>query len=156
MAVEFKGEEFLYLLEIPAEGENPLELVRLWNQTSGSRNIEAASVELATKDKSGSDYGTVTESISVEGIRTEGDRAYDFIEDSIRSKRLVKIHRLNTRDLSTESGNYMLSNLEDSSSVNEYATYTVEASLNGKITKGKLDTIPEGAPNEGKNEDPTP
>ncbi|WP_077297492.1 phage major tail protein, TP901-1 family [Virgibacillus pantothenticus] len=150
MAVEFKGEEFLYLIEIPAEGENPLELVRLWNQTSGSRTIEAASVDLATKDKSGSDYGTVTESVSVEGIRTEGDRAYEYIEESIRGKRLVKIHRLNKRDLSTESGYYMLSNLEDSSSVDEYATYSVEATLNGKIKKDTVTEIPEGAPDEGQ------
>lgn len=149
MAVEYKGDEWLYLLEIPGVDPDPAELVRMYNQTSGSRNIEAASIDLATKDKSGSDYGTVTESISFEGIRTEGDRAYDYIEESIRGKKLVKFHRLNTRDLSTESGYYMLSNLEDSNAVDEYGTYSVEATLNGSVTKDTLTEIPEGAPDEG-------
>src|SRR5690625_2510014 len=59
MAIEYKGEETLFVVEI--EGDDGAALHRPFNQTGGSVNIAADSVELSTKDKTGSDYGDVTQ-----------------------------------------------------------------------------------------------
>lgn len=149
MAVEFKGEEFLYLVEIP-NGSGSTEY-RLFNQTGGSTTSEADSIDLATKDKTGSDYGNVTQNVSIEGILTEGDEAVKYIKKAQRDKEFVKITEVNTRDLSTERGNYMISSFERSFSVGEHATYTIEGALNGPIEEGELSTIPDGAPGSNVN-----
>lgn len=151
MAVEYRGEEFLYLVEIPGDETNPAENFRLFNQTAGSTNSDADSIELDTKDKSGSDYGTVTQSISIEGILTEGDDGISYIEQAQRQKRFVKIIEVNTRNLETKEGSYMISSFERSFSNGDHATYSIEASLNGSITEGVLTEIPDGAPDSGDN-----
>src|SRR5699024_1183394 len=107
MAVEYKGDEFLYLVEIPDESST--KNYRLFNQTDGNTDIEAESIELDTKDKTGEDYGKVSQSISIEGILTEGDEAVRYIKKAIRQKRFVKIIEVNTRTLDTEEGAYMIS-----------------------------------------------
>lgn len=145
MAAEFKGEEFLYLVEVTdGDGGAGVEH-RLFNQTSGSTSSEADAVELSTKDKTGSDYGTVAQTVSIEGVLTDEDPAVAFVKKAQRNKQFIKIIEVNTRNESTESGMYMISSFERSFAVDEHATYTIEASLNGKLEDGTLTTLPEGA-----------
>lgn len=147
MAIEFKGDEFLYLVEIPATAEPvaTAKNVRPFNQTGGSTSIEADSVELDTKDKSGSDYGKISQSVSLEGVITEGDEFIDYIKKAIRAKEFVKIYEVNTRDLSAESGMYMITSFERDFSNGDFATYTLEGALNGKVNAETLEEVPTGA-----------
>lgn len=145
MAVEFKGEEFLYLVHIPDDDED----FRLFNQTDGSTTTDADSIELATKDKTGSDYGDVTTDLDIEGILTDGDDAIKYIKNAQRSKKFVKITEVNTRDLETESGYYMISSFGRTYTHGDYATYSISAALNGSISEGTLTELPDGAPEEG-------
>jgi len=142
MNIEYRGDDFLYLVEIENKEH------RIFNQTDGSRSIEADDIELDTKDKSGADYGSVTETISIEGVLTEDDPAIPFLENAIRNKKMVKVTRLNTRDLSTETGNYKINNFETTSSNGEFANYSIDATLNGSIKEGELTEVPDGAPDE--------
>src|SRR5699024_11696620 len=97
MAIEYRGEEILFAVEIPAEkGET---LIRPFNQTGGSTSIEADEIELDTKDKTGSDYGKITQTISLEGIITEGDTFPDYVKKAIRNKDR-KSTRLNSSHVS--------------------------------------------------------
>jgi TP901-1 family phage major tail protein len=146
MSVEYRGDDFLYLVDIDGTES------RIFNQTDGSSSIEADSIELETKDKTGADYGNVTETVSIEGVLTEGDPAIDYIKQSIRRKRLVRITELNTRELSTETGYYKLDSFEQTNSNGEFATYSLEATLNGSISEGELTEIPEGAPETGDSD----
>lgn len=143
MAVEYRGAEFLYLVQVPGSED-----FRLFNQTDGSRDREAAEIELDTKDKTGADYGAITQTISIEGIITEGDDALDYIEEAQLDKKFVRIIEVNTRNMTTQSGAYMITSISNSYSNGEYATYTIDATLNGSITKGTLDVLPDGAPDE--------
>ncbi|SET69216.1 phage major tail protein, TP901-1 family [Oceanobacillus limi] len=151
MAAEYRGDEFLYLVEIEEEdgsGSTTKTDYRPFNQTNGSNSIEADSIDLNTKDKTGSDYSNVTESLSLEGVFTENDPAIPYIKKSIRQKKLVKITTVNTRTLDTEFGKYKLDSFEQSNSNGEFATYSLEATLNGDIQVGTLTEVPEGAPDE--------
>lgn len=150
-APEFKGAETLYLIDIPQPDGKTTKTVRFFNQTSGSRSIEAGEIELKTKDKSGSDYGDVTQSASIEGICTEGDEGLDYVEEAILNKVLVRIHEVNLRsatvsEFKVKSGTYMLNSLELSHENEEYSKYSIGLKLNGKISKGTLNKVPEGAP----------
>jgi len=144
VSVEFRGEEFLYLVEVDDDGSSSN--FRLFNQTGGSTTSDAEAIELATKDKSGSDYGDVSQSISIEGILTEGDTAIDFIRKAQRQKRFVKIIEVNTRTLDTEEGMYMISSFGRTFANGDHATYTIDGSLSGSITEGTLTELPDGAP----------
>lgn len=139
MAAEFRGDEILFAVE-DAGG-----LLRPFNQTGGSKSIEADSIDLDTKDKVGSDYGKVSESVSLEGILTEGDTFIDFIKDAIRAKEFVKIYEINTRTLEAEHGMYMISSFDREYSNGDFATYSLEGSLNGVVTPETLLTVPTGA-----------
>lgn len=149
MAVEFKGEEFLYLVKIPDE-INPY---RLFNQTGGSTNSDADAIELDTKDKVGSDYGKVSQNINIEGILTEGDEAVAYIKKAQRRKQFIEIIEVNTRNKETEEGLYMVTSFNRTFSNGDYATYTIDADLNGSITEGSLEEVPEGAPDSEVEED---
>lgn len=142
MSVEFKGAEFLYLVYVDDEEAD----FRLFNQTDGSTSSSADEIELDTKDKSGADYGTVTHEVSIEGIMTEGDKALAYITKAQRQKKLVKITEVNTRTSETETGMYMLTDIEKSKANGEYATYSIDAKLNGSLTEGELKQVPKGAP----------
>jgi len=143
---EYKGDEFLYLVEV--EDEDGTKDRRFFNQTDGSSTIDADSIDLDTKDRTGSDYGSITESVSLEGVLTEGDPAVKYVKKQLRKKRLVKITEVNTRTLDTESGDYMISSFEKTSTNGDFATYSLDAELNGDIKEGKLDEVPEGAGGE--------
>jgi len=144
MAIEYRGEETLFVVEIEdAEGTK---LIRPFNQTGGSVNIAADSIELATKDKTGSDYGDVTQELSLEGIITEGDPFVQEMKRKIRNKEFVKIYEVNTRTNEAEYGMYMISAFDRDFAHGEFATYSLTASLNGDVTKETLTEIPDGAP----------
>ncbi|MBH0359006.1 phage major tail protein, TP901-1 family [Bacillus toyonensis] len=147
---EFKGKETLYLFDIP-QADGTSKMFRLFNQTSGSRSIEAGEIELKTKDKSGSDYGDVKQSVSIEGVCTEGDEALDYIEEAITNKKLVKIHEVTLRsakagEYKSKSGTFMLNSVELSHENEEFSKYSIEAKLNGGLSVGKITTLPPGAP----------
>lgn len=151
MAVEYRGSEFLYLVEI--EDDSSTSNFRLFNQTDGNTTSDADEIELDTKDKSGSDYGSITQTISIEGILTVGDDAIDYIRQAQRNKKLVKILEVNTRKETKEEGMYMISSIDRTFSNGEYATYSIDATLNGAITEGSLTDIPEGAPDGDAEEE---
>lgn len=143
---EFLGDEFIYAVTIPDDGggTGPVD-ARVFNQTDGNHTIEAGDVELNTKDKSATGYGTVTESVSLEGVLTQDDPAITYIEDSIRGRVYVDILRINTRTLDAERGSYKLSNFERTYSNEEFATYSLEAALYGTTTKETVTEVPPGA-----------
>jgi TP901-1 family phage major tail protein len=144
MAIEYRGDEFIYLVEYV--DENGARNVRPFNQTSGSTSESSDEIELSTKDKTGSDYGDFTKTVSLEGIITEGDESISFIRKQQRNKKMLKIIELNTRTLETETGNYMISTFDREFSNGDFATYSLEASLNGELVEGTLTEVPDGAP----------
>lgn len=151
MTIEYKGDDYLYLVEVKDDdGESTR---RFFNQTDGSSTIESDEIELDTKDKSGADYGSVTETVSIEGVMTKGDPAIPFIKKSIRKKRMVRIIEVNTRELDTEEGLYKIDSFEQTNANGEYATYAIEATLNGSIKEDKLTEVPEGASDSDEEED---
>src|SRR5690625_7021755 len=92
MAVEFRGDEILFAVEIVDE-ETGAKLIRPFNQTSGAVESEAEEIELNTKDKTGADYGGVTQTLSIEGIITQGDPFPDYVKKADRkSTRLNSSH----------------------------------------------------------------
>lgn len=143
MAIEYRGEEILFAVEI--DGVDGATLVRPLNQTAGSSNKSSDAIELNTKDKSGSDYGNTTHEISIEGIMTEDDPSLEYVETAMDEKRLVKIYEINKRTKEAKVGDYMISSFEYSFGNAEYATYSLSASLNGQRTKQTLTEIPAGA-----------
>lgn len=151
MVVEYRGEDFIYLVEV--EDDDGKKDRRFFNQTDGSSSIESDDIELETKDKTGEDYGSITETVSIEGVLTKDDPAIEYIKESIRKKRLVRITRVNTDDLETEEGRYKIDNFEETSSVGEFVEYSIEATLNGDVKKGELDEVPEGAPESDNDDD---
>lgn len=148
---EYRGDEFLYLVEIDDKGNGKDH--RFFNQTDGTSSIETGDIELDTKDRSGSDYGNVTESLSIEGVLTQDDPAIPFVKKQARNKKFIKITEVNTRTLETESGMYKIDSFEQTNSNGEFATYSLEASLNGEIKEGELEEVPEGAPDSGMGSD---
>src|SRR5690625_503571 len=106
----YKGEEFLYLVETVTETDT--ELIRPFDQTGGGTSISADEIELDTKDRSGSDYGKVTQTISLEGNITEGDPFPDYIKKAMRNKEFVKIYEVNMRTKEAEYGMYMLTTFD--------------------------------------------
>lgn len=143
MAIEYKGEETLFVVEI--EDEVGTALIRPFNQTGGSSNLASDSIDLSTKDRSGSDYGEVTQEVSLEGIITEGDPFVPEIKRKIRAKEFVKIYEVNTRTGIAESGMYMISAFDRDFAHGEFATYSLSGTLNGDVTEETLTEIPEGA-----------
>lgn len=145
MAIEFRGDELLFAVEIEDEATGA-KLIRPFNQTSGGIESEAEEIELNTKDKSGADYGNVTQTLSIEGIITEGDPFPNFIKKAQRNKELVKIYEVNKRTLKAEYGMYMISEFNREYENEEYATYELEGILNGSVCETTLEELPEGAP----------
>lgn len=147
MGIEYRGDEILYAVEIKDDAGK--KLIRPFNQTGGSTSLSADEIELSTKDKTGSGYGKITQSVSLEGIITEGDEFVDYIKAAIRGKEFVKIYEINTRTKESESGLYMISTFDRDYSNGDFATYTLDGALNGEVTSETLTVIPEGAPAEG-------
>lgn len=152
MGIEYRGDEFLFAVEV--EDTLGVKLIRPFNQTGGSTSLSADEMELDSKDKSGSDYGKVSQSVSLEGIITEGDEFVAYIKAAIRGKRFVKIYEINTRTKEAEYGYYMISTFDREFSNGDFATYTLDGSLVGDVIEETLVEVPEGAPLEGMQSDP--
>ncbi|KND05300.1 phage tail protein [Bacillus paralicheniformis] len=148
MGIEYRGEEFIYAV-VTKSG-----LLRPFNQTDGSTSISADTIDLDTKDKTGSDYGKVTQELSLEGVITEGDVFVDEVEEAMWNKEFVEIYEINTRTKAAKKGNYMLSSFEKTYSNGDFATYSLGANLNGKLTKETLTEVPDGAPNSEESATP--
>ena len=143
MAIEYRGEEIIFAVDVvDVDGSTPL---RPFNQTSGSSNKSADTIDLNTKDKSGSDYGNISLELSLEGILTEGDPTIDYIDNAMDEKEFIKIYEINTRTKEAKVGMFMISSFERSFGNSEYATYSLTASLNGKRTTETLTEVPAGA-----------
>src|SRR5690625_4903007 len=145
MAVEFRGDEILFAVEIVDE-ETGAKLIRPFNQTSGAVESEAEEIELNTKDKTRADYGDVTQTLSIEGNITQGDPFPDYVKKAQRNKEFVKIYEVNKRTLEAEYGMYMISGFNREFENEEYATYELEGTLNGTVCETTLTELPEGAP----------
>lgn len=139
----FKGEEFVYLVEIEAEGKK---VVRPFDQTGGGTSISSDEIEIDTKDRTGTDYGKITQTVSLEGNLTEGDPFPAAIKKAIRAKEFVKIYEVNTRDLSAEYGMYMINSFDREFGNSDHATYSLEGTLFGDICETELTRLPDGAP----------
>src|SRR5690606_15903787 len=143
MAIEYRGDEIIYAVEV--EGDLGEKLIRPFNQTGGGTSISADEIDLSSKDKTGSDYGKITQTVSLEGIITEGDEFVDYIKAAIRGKEFIKIYEINTRTKEAESGMYMITTFDREYSNGDFATYTLDGTLNGSITEETLTEIPLGA-----------
>lgn len=145
---KYKGEDVIYLVEIKDElGEDVL--IRPFDQTGGSTTIEADELEVSTKDRSGTDYGEVTESRSFEGELVHGDPFIDAIKKAIRGKQFVKIYEVDLITNKAEYGMHMISSFERDYSNGDFATYSLDANLFGSVCSMELTEIPEGAPSLG-------
>ncbi|MFD1453224.1 phage major tail protein, TP901-1 family [Oceanobacillus sojae] len=148
----YKGEEFIYLVEIT--GQNGTTLVRPFDQTGGSTSIETDEIEIDTKDRSGSSHGKVTQTVSLEGNITEGDPFPKAMVRMIRNKEYVKIYEIDTRTNEGEYGMYMVSTFDREYENGDNSTYSLEGTLFGTTKEIQLDELPEGAPPlEGMEED---
>src|SRR5690625_7133076 len=91
---KYKGEDIIFLVEIEDElGEQTL--VRPFDQTDGGHNISADELEVSTKDRTGSDYGDVTETRSFEGELVVGDPFITAIKKAMRNRKFLKINKVN-------------------------------------------------------------
>lgn len=141
MAV-LRGDKIVYAVRFTEGTESTL---RVLYQTSGSRSISADEIDISTKDINGSDYGTVSETISFEGLMSTDDPALTRLKADIKGKRFAEILEINTDTLEAEVGTYMISSLSFDYPDDESATYSFEASLVGETTQETLATIPTGA-----------
>src|SRR5699024_2902913 len=137
---KYKGEDTLYLVDL---GDN---LMRPFDQTSGSTSFDIDELEVSTKDRTGVDYGDVTETRSFEGEIVEGDPFIDGVKAAIREKRFIDIYEVNLKTNKAEKGVHMISNFELEHDHGEFATYSLEGKLFGKVESIELTEIPEGAP----------
>lgn|SRR5699024_2771718 len=142
---KYKGEDFLFLVEIEDEEGLP-KLKRFYDQTGGNRSISNDELEISTKDRTGSDYGDKEETVSLEGQLAYGDVAIDYIKHASRNKVYVKIYEVDVKTLKAEYGFYMVSSFERDYDHGDFATYSIEGSLYGNICEITLPEIPEGAP----------
>src|SRR5690625_6346303 len=144
---KYKGEDVIFLVEIEDElGEQTL--VRPFDQTDGGHNISADELEVSTKDRTGSDYGDVTETRSFEGELVVGDPFIPAIKKAMRNKQFVKIYEVDLITNEAEYGMHMISNFDLSYSNGDFATYSLDATLFGNTHETTLTEaeIPEGAP----------
>lgn len=141
---KYKGEDFIYLVEI--EVDDGKALARPFDQTSGSTAMEVDELEIGTKDRTGTDYGDVEETISLEGEIVYKDPFIKAMKKAIRNKQFVKIYEVDTVTKEAEYGMYMISSFEREFEHGEFATYSLEGNLFGEVCETKLTEIPEGAP----------
>lgn len=124
--------------------EGTLQTLRVLNQTGGSRSKSRDEIELNSKDVNGTEYGRKTETISFEGLLTDGDVAFDNLEACIDNATYAEILEINIDTRAAKAGKYMISALEKDYSNDESATYSFDAKLSGDITEEVLLVVPAG------------
>src|SRR5690625_2672895 len=95
---KYKGEDVLYLVDL---GDG---LIRPFDQTGGSTTITSDDLEVSTKDRTGVDYGDVTEERSFEGDLVHGDPFIKGAKQAIRNKRFIEIYEVNLITNEAEKG----------------------------------------------------
>ncbi|EAE5415595.1 TPA_asm: phage major tail protein, TP901-1 family [Listeria monocytogenes] len=152
MALEYTGSDIIYLVSIPGtDGET---YVRPFNQTDGTTSVEADDIELETKDKSETNYGKVSQTVSFGGIMTTGDEAFPYMLNALRKKQYVSITELDMKTKKGEKGVYKLNSFERDNGVGANVSLSVEAALSGEVTEVTLTDVPEGAPANKADETP--
>lgn len=154
MAIEYQGEDKLYILAIPGTDGDVYH--RPFNQTDGSTSIEADDIELETKDKNETGYGKVSQTISFGGIMSTGDVAFPYLKKALRDKQYVKILDLDKRTLKAEEGVYKLNSYEEDNGVGDNVSLSIEAALSGKVKEITLTELPDGAPENEAEDGDTP
>ena len=148
MAVEkgykYKGEDTIYLVEVKTDTGK--ELVRPFDQTGGGTSLSSDDIDVSTKDRTGTEYGDVTQTVSLEGEIAEGDIFIKATKKAIRNKEFVKIYEVNTLTNEAEYGFYKINSFDLEYPNGESSTYSLEGSLFGNVTEITLTEIPEGAP----------
>ena len=137
---KYKGEDVLYLVDL---GDG---LIRPFDQTGGSTSITSDDLEVSTKDRTGVDYGVVTEERSFEGDLVHGDPFIKGAKQAIRNKRFIEIYEVNLITNEAEKGIHKINTFELSYDHGDFATYTLDAALFGDVEEIELTEIPEGAP----------
>ncbi|MEK4178567.1 phage major tail protein, TP901-1 family [Aeribacillus sp. FSL K6-1121] len=143
MAV-LKGEKIIYAVRFTDEMSQQ-QILRVLYQTTGGRSYEADEIEVNTKDIDGVDYGSVTETISFEGLVGIDDPALEHLRDCIKNKKFAEILEINVDTKEAEVGKYMISSLEFEYPDEENATFSFEATLVGSTTNETLTEVPTGA-----------
>src|SRR5690625_1473423 len=138
---KYKGEDTIYLVDL---GDG---LIRPFDQTDGSTSFDIEELEVSTKDRTGSDYGDVTETRSFEGELVLGDPFINAIKKAMRNKQFVKIYEVDLITNEAEYGMHMISNFDLSYSNGDFATYSLDATLFGNTHETTVteEEIPEGA-----------
>src|SRR5690606_18003108 len=101
---KYKGEDTLYLVEIETDAGK--ELVRPFDQTGGGTSLSSDDIDVSTKDRTGTEYGDVSQTVSLEGEIAEGDPFIKAMKKAIRNKKFVKIYEVNTLTSEAEYGFY--------------------------------------------------
>jgi len=141
---KYKGEDTLYLVEIETDAGK--ELVRPFDQTGGGTSLSSDDIDVSTKDRTGTEYGDVSQTVSLEGEIAEGDPFIKAMKKAIRNKKFVKIYEVNTLTSEAEYGFYKINSFDLEYPNGESSTYSLEGSLFGKVTEITLTEIPDGAP----------
>lgn len=139
-----RGDDFL-IAAVIKDATDKDTMVRPFDQTDSSHSVEADEIEAASKDRTISDYGKVTETRSFEGLMAEGDPFPAAALKKLRNKEYIEIYEINKRTKEAEKGTYMITSFEKTASTGEFATYSLEVKLSGLVTTEKLTTIPPGA-----------
>jgi len=137
---KYKGEDFIYLVEINES------LARPFDQTGGSHNISNDSIDVATKDRTGSDYGDTSENISLEGDLVYEDPFIPEMKKAIRGKQHIKIYIVDLKNNEAEFGMFKINDFDLEYAHGDFATYSLDADLFGDMCNTELTEIPEGAP----------
>src|SRR5690625_3570750 len=137
---KMKGEDTLYLVDL---GDG---LIRPFDQTGGSTSFDIDELEVSTKDRTGTDYGDITEVRSFEGELVKGDPFIAGVKAAIRAKKFIEIYEVNTLTDEAEKGVHMISSFELDHEHGDFATYSLEARLFGEVQTITLTEIPAGAP----------
>lgn len=139
-----KGEKIVYAVRFTDEMSQQ-QILRVLYQTTGGRSYEADEIEVNTKDIDGVDYGSVTETISFEGLVGIDDPALEHLRDCIKNKKFAEILEINVDTKEAEVGKYKISSLEFEYPDEENATFSFEAALVGSTTNETLTEVPAGA-----------
>lgn len=152
--IEFKGEEFVYLIGTETINfktfnfaTDASKVLRPLNQTDGDLKFNIDKTELKTKDKKGASPSKPTLEFSFEGIFSVGDVAQDKIRECINNQQLIPLILVNTRTGKAEGGMCMISSYELKYSNEEHVTYSLDLELNGdfKALTTDFKTVPAGA-----------
>lgn len=139
-----KGQEIVYAVRFTDE-LSAAQTLRVLYQTSGGRSKSRDEIDVTTKDIDGTDYGKKTETISFEGLMSDGDPALEQLEKHIDDATFAEILEININTLKAKVGTYMLSSFDVEYPDDESATYSFEAKLVGNTSSETLTEIPEGA-----------